>query len=406
VRHSSQPITLDPTQMRLGAGARRWAVVFAIIGVAGLAVSYFLGPMAGDEARKTFFHSYLVNFMYFLSLGLGSLFFVLVSHLVRAGWNATVRRIAEVIAWTLIPMVVPALVLLWGMNDLYEWSIPAVVEHDAILQHKASFLNPTFFTIRFAIYFIVWGGLSWWYLGRSVRQDSVGGVAISSGLERMAPLAMIAYALTVTLAAFDWMMSLSAHWFSTIYGVYYFAGSALAAFSLCAILTHRLKQSGKLGPAVNPVHFHDLGKLMFAFVVFWSYIAFSQYMLIWYANMPEETVFFELRQNTTWVFLSVMLLVGHFALPFLGLISRIPKLRPALLSLLGVWVLVIHWFDLFYLVIPASRPDGPAFNLMDVTCFVGLGGIFLALFIWRLAGVSLVAVKDPRLHESMELGHA
>ena len=404
--HSSQPITLDPAQMKLGAGARRLALVFAVIGVLGLGASYAMGPMAGGEATKTFFHSYLLNFMYFLSLGLGALFFVLVSHLMRAGWNVTVRRMAESIAWTLIPMVLPGLVLLFGMHELYEWSHADAVAIDPILQHKASFLDPSFFKLRFFIYFLVWGGLSWWYMRGSVRQDSNGDSRITVGLERMAPLSMIAYALTVTLASFDWLMSLNPHWFSTIYGVYYFAGSALSAFSLCAILAYRLKQQGKLGPAVNPAHFHDLGKLMFAFVVFWSYIAFSQYMLIWYANMPEETIFFELRQNPTWLFLSVMLLVGHFALPFLGLISRIPKLRPALLSLLAVWVLAIHWFDLFYLVVPNSRPDGPAFSLMDFTCFVGIGGLFLAVLIWRLAGVSLVPVKDPRLQESLELGHA
>jgi hypothetical protein len=169
------------------------------------------------------------------------------------------------------------------------------------------------------------------------------------------------------------------------------------------LLVGLLQRTGRLERIVNVAHFHDMGKLMFAFVVFWAYIAFSQYMLIWYGNLPEETVWYELRQSGPWLWLSLLLLFGHFIVPFLLLMSRHTKRRRMVLFGAALWLLAMHWFDLFYLVVPNGRPAGPPLRLADLTCLLGVGGIFLAGLFWRLGSARLVAVQDPRLSESLGL---
>jgi hypothetical protein len=225
-------------------------------------------------------------------------------------------------------------------------------------------------------------------------------------MEAVAAPGMILYALTVTFAAFDLLMSLTPHWYSTIYGVYYFAGCVLGFFALAPVLIAMLKRRGFLTRLVTPEHSHDLGKLMFGFVVFWAYIAFSQYLLIWYGNLPEETVWYSAREQGAWVWISVLLLLGHFVLPFLMLMSRYPKRKAATLVIGAVWLLIMHWVDVFYLVMPNVRTEGCPFRLMDLACFAGIGGLFLAVIFWRLGRTNLIPVNDPRLDEALSFENA
>jgi hypothetical protein len=391
-------------QLRLGRTGSRWTLVAGLLGLAGIAATALLA-MGSEAARQQFFRSYLVNFTYFLSLALGALFFVIITHLTRAGWSVALRRLAETVSWTLLPLAALALVVLFGMHDLYEWTHAEAVAGDPLLQGKAGFLNPTFFIVRLVGYFLIWNLLAWYFSSRSLAQDSSGEPGLTVRMEKVSAPGAILFALTVTFAAFDLIMSLYPHWYSTIFGVYYFAGAALGFFSLNVILMRALEGAGKLTRVVHVGHYHDMGKLVFAFVVFWAYIAFSQYMLIWYANIPEETMFYKLRQEGSWVGVSLVLLFGHFILPFLFLISRHPKRRRTVLALAAAWVLVMHWFDLFYLVVPGSRPADSIFSLLDLTCFVGLGGLFFAAVFWRMGRVNLVAARDPRLGESLGLDH-
>lgn len=387
-------------------GAGRWAGIFGAVGVIGLLVSVALGLGGGEHAREDFFRAYLTNYMFVLSLALGGLFFVLVQYLSRAGWSVTVRRLAEVMGWSILPLAPLALIIVWGMHDLYEWTHADVVATDTLLQGKEPWLNTNFFVLRLVIYFAVWAGFGWLYLRRSVAQDESRDPKITQRLERLAPAATILFALTVTYASFDLLMSLTPHWYSTIYGVYYFAGCFLGFFAFTILLSNGLQRAGKLTSAITAEHYHDLGKFMFAFVVFWAYIAFSQYMLIWYAHIPEETVWYEVRQNGTWLWLSVLLLFGHFFLPFFGLMSRYQKRRRSTLVLGAVWLLAMHWFDVFYLAVPGSRVGRAPVQLVDLTCFVGLLGIFLAVVTWRLGRAKLVPVGDPRLAESLGFENA
>jgi hypothetical protein len=396
---------LQGERLRLDRGGSRGWLIPGVIGLLGLAAAAVMAT-SSPEGRTDFFHSYLANFMYFLSLALGGLFFVLISHLTRAGWNVTVRRLAEVVAWAVVPLAVLAVVILFGMHDLYEWSHAEVLAHDELLQKKQAWLDPTFFAIRLAIYFLVWGLLATYFLRQSRKQDESGDPSLTTRMERVAAPGMIAYALTVTFAAFDLLMSLTPHWYSTIYGVYYFAGCILGFFAQAPVLIAMLKRRGFLTRLITPEHSHDLGKLMFGFVVFWAYIAFSQYLLIWYGNLPEETVWYSAREQGVWVWISVVLLFGHFILPFLWLMSRYPKRKTATLLVGAVWLLIMHWVDVFYLVMPNARPDGVPFRLMDLACFVGIGGLFLAVVIWRLGRTNLIPVNDPRLDEALSFENA
>ncbi len=371
-------------------------ILAAAVGVLGLVVSFALG--AGEE-KVRFLYAYLFAFLYFLSIALGGLFFVLLHHLARSGWSVVVRRVAEHVSATLPLFAFLFLPIVWGFGDIFAWS---QAEGDALIEHKAAYLNPTFFFVRAVIFFTVWIVLSSWYRRQSMRQDESGDVAISRRLRTFSAVGMILFALTLNYASVDWIMSLHAHWFSTMFGVYFFAGTVVAILATLILLILQLQAGGLLHNVVTWEHFHDLGKLLFAFTVFWAYIAFSQFMLIWYANLPEETSFFDHRWHGGWEHVSIFLAVGHFALPFLFLLSSDFKRRRWSLTLASCWLLFMHAVDIYWLVLP-NFPESHGFHpaWVDLSAFVGIGGLFLAVFARSLKGKALVPVRDPRLAESV-----
>jgi hypothetical protein len=354
-----------------------------------------------EDGLRRFYHSYLTNFAYFLSLSLGALFFVTLHHLVRAGWSVVVRRFAEAIAANVWWLAVLAIPVVLGMRHLYHWSDPAALAHDPILQGKQAYLNPVFFVIRLVVYFAVWGYLARYFYKKSVEQDTSRNLMLTVQMERKSGLAMVLFALTTAFASYDLLMSLDPYWYSTMFGVYYFAGSVVGFFSLMPIVTHLVQRSGRLTHAITVEHYHDMGKLIFAFTTFWAYIAFSQYMLIWYASLPEETIWYLRRQTGSWAGVSWLLLFGHFVVPFMGLLPRFVKRNPRMLVVPAAWMLVMHWMDIYWLVMPQMSPEGVPFSLMDLTCFLALGGLCATATIRRLAGRSLVPEGDPRLAESL-----
>ena len=271
-----------------------------------------------------------MTFAFFLSISLGGLFFVLLEHCTRAGWSVVARRVAEAIAANVWLMAVLAIPVVLGMHHLYHWSDAAAVAHDPLIEAKVGFLNPTFFMIRLAIYFTIWGVMATFLYRTSLAQDASGDPALTLRMERLSAPGMVLFALSLNFAAFDLLMSLDPHWFSTIFGVYYFAASVVAFFAVMPKVLWALQSRGILKNAITVEHYHDFGKLLFAFVVFWAYIAFSQYMLIWYANVPEETEWFLKRQTGEWTTVSLLLIFGHFVVPFLLLVSRFIKRRPLL----------------------------------------------------------------------------
>ena len=264
-------------------------LITLIVGVVALGLA-----AAMAWGTKQFFFSYLVAFCYFLSLAIGGLFFVIVQFATRAGWSVVVRRVAEHLMSTLplfVPLFIPIAI---GLHELYHWTHAEAVSTDPLLTAKSPYLNERGFYFRAAAYFAVWVTLARLFHARSIKQDSSGDVGLTKKMQVLSGPAIALFAFTVTFAAFDWIMSLDPHWYSTMFGPYFFAGAVVSEFALLAVLHILLQRAGGFGQ-VNAEHYHDLGKLLFGFTVFWAYIAFSQFMLIWYSNIPEETLWYAHR---------------------------------------------------------------------------------------------------------------
>ena len=375
----------------------RNALIAGILGLALSAAGYFVDS-------KQFFHSYLVAYVFWASIGLGGLFFTLLNHLVGAEWGIVLRRISETIMVTLPIMFVFFIPVIFGFHDLYHWSHPEAVDADPILKAKAGYLNPTFFIIRTIVYFTIWFIFGRMLYNMSIKQDG-GDQSNNEKMRRISAPGMILFAFTCTYAAFDWIMSLQPHWFSTIFGVWYFAAGLLASLAFINLFAQVLRRNGVLGEQITVEHYHDLGKLKFAFTIFWAYIAFSQFFLIWYANIPEETIFYLHRWEGSWQYVSLLLIYGHLMLPFLWLIPRFTKRSLPAMAFIGIWLLLMHWVDLYWNVFPNLHEHGFKLSWMDATTMIGIGGIFL-WFMWlRLSANSLIPVKDPKLDKSLHFAN-
>ena len=383
----------------------------AILGGLGCIATFFSG--SNEHGHTAYWYSYLIAVVFFLSLSLGGLFFVLIQHLTRAAWSVTVRRIAENVAGTLNwfwVLIIPVAVI--GGPDIFSWMHADVVAGDKILQAKAGYLNATFFYVRLAAYILVWVLLTRSLLKKSVAQDTSGDKNITKSLAKMSTYGLILYALTETFFAFDFMMSLNPHWFSTMFGVYYFSCSAVGIMALLIIIAAVLQKKGYVkSDVINTEHYHDLGKLLFGFNVFWTYIAFSQWMLIWYANLGEETDFFLLRTIGDWKTLSIVIPILHFAIPFLFLMSREVKRNIKALTFMSVWLLVISYVDIYWLIMPNINIShgghgygqvGVHFGLTDISSLLLAGGFFFYLLVKNMEKSSLVPLKDPRLSECLK----
>jgi hypothetical protein len=397
--HDSSVGALRAEQVTIprGHAFTRLPWIGAGIGTLGLVVS--LALRAGDP--KQFAFSWLVAFLFWLSLALGALFFVLIHFATQAGWGIVVRRLAENTMGTLPLFALLFLPVTLGMGELFPWINGIALGKDHVLIGKAPYLNTSFFVGRAVAYFACWSAIALFYLRRSRTQDATASPTISANLRRFSGPAIILLALTQTFAAVDWIMSLNPYWYSTIFGVYWFAGSFVSFFAFLTLMVLVLKRAKLMAGAVGSEHFHDLGKLLFAFTVFWAYIGFSQYFLIWYGNIPEETIFFRSRAVGSWASVSLLLAAAHFVIPFFFFMPRTVKRNPALLAIGATWLIVMHGVDLYWLVMPALHPQGVAFCMLDVASFLTVGGFFFAGVTFLMLGSPLVPVGDPRLPESL-----
>ncbi len=377
-----------------------------ILAVAGLGAT--LASAFGENKARAMF-SYLWAFETVLAIALGGLGWLLIDHTVRSGWGVVVRRFVETTAATL-----PVFALLWlpigflGFHELFPWSH----ESDPILLKKAWFLSPGFWYARAFVYLAVWSALGWFLYSSSVKGDTL---TDETERERMVHLVrkvcaggIFLYGVTLSFGAIDWLMSLQPHWYSTIFGVYYFTASILAFFAFVTLMSMAAQASGVLKTAITTEHFHDLGKFMFGYTIFWAYIAFSQFVLIWYANIPEETEFFMVRMEGGWQYISLGLPVAHFFVPFLFLLSRQIKRNNAWLAAGAVWTLIMHCVDIYWLVMPNYGAHGPgeheahlAPSYLDFTALLGMAGVFLAVYGVLLNRNKVVPINDPRLPESL-----
>lgn len=384
---------------------RRLPMIGLVLAVLGLGVSLALGfASASEEARHQLWHSWLIGSLFVLSIALGGLFFVLVQHATQAGWSVVVRRIAEITMATLPFLALLFLPpILFGLGDLFHWSHADAVAQDHLLTHKKPYLNVPFFLIRTVAYFAIWSALAIWFGRLSRLQDETGDHELTRRMRRASAPGLLLFALTVTFFAFDWLMSLNPHWYSTIFGLYFFAGSAMAFFSFLALAVIAGRRNGVLAEVLSAEHQHDIGKLLFGFVVFWAYMAFSQYMLIWYANLPEETGFFAQRLAGSWRTASAGLALGHFVVPFFFLLPRAIKRSAKALAAVSIWLLAMHALDLYWLVMPNLRNLQPAGRVAGLVAaaLIGCCGVFLAAFGLALRRQALIPLRDPRLPESL-----
>jgi len=370
------------------------ALAVGLIGLAVAAVGWYI-----DSTR--FYHAWLTAFVYWLSLGLAGLFFTMLHYLTAARWSVVLRRVSEGLMLQLPWMFVAFIPVLVGMHNLFHWTHEDAVAADHLLQGKSGYLNVGFFAVRAVVFCGIWTVLALMLRQRSLRQDASPEIDHVAGLRKLSAGGMLLFAATVTFASFDWLMSLEPHWYSTIFGVYFFGGLFLGGVSLIALISLFLRKSGVLRGSVTVEHYHDLGKLMFAFTIFWAYIGFSQYFLIWYGNIPEETFWFLARWEGGWKTTSLVLVFGHFALPFVLLIFRGVKRNLTMVGLIAAWYLLMHWVDMYWLVYPAYLEEGARIGWIEIAPVVGLGGVFFALF-WRSFSARPAApVGDPWLEDSI-----
>lgn len=428
-------------------------VVCLLLGV----VAAFVSPVRSGVSYAL--HGYVLAWTYVLSLCLGALFFVLLQHLFRAGWSVNLRRVPEALAACLPAVAVmgaPILLsVLAGQGTPYIWAQyvdgPTTAAHegeghdadtptagvsdaladvteadtapepdaaahpeehhgykalDDLTYTKYAYLNPVFFTIRALAYVAFWSyaGRLLWRL--STAQDADGDPAHTRRAEVFSAPGLLLFGVLITFAAFDLLMSLDPHWYSTIFGVYYWAGAAVGGFALMIVALNALQRFGFLTASVTTEHYHDLGKFLFASVFFWGYVAFSQYMLMWYANIPEEAPWFDRRGATTvvesqglWTWVAAALLAGHLLIPFAGLLSRHVKRHKGLLTFWAVWLLIFHWIDLWWLVLPEME-EGASYVASEALLTLGLLGLLAWRFTAVLGRASLRPLRDPRVEES------
>lgn len=406
-------------------GGARFAVASLIVGVVGLGA---VAVGAAFDVRQAAF-SYLMAFVFWHSIAFGGLIHLMIQHAINASWGVVVRRLAEGVAGTFPVLALLFLPLLAGLEVLYPW-VRVGVEggggEAARALERRSYLNVPFFCLRTAVYFSVWIVIAWILQRWTLRQAALveggegdggeesGGASLHGEESRrrsvelarkqrvLSAVGLPVVAFVVTFAAIDWVMSLEPDWFSTIFGVYYFSGSATAIVALLILLCFALQRRGYLRGVVTLSHYHALGKLLLVFVIFWAYIAFMQFLVIWIADIPREVEWYLVRSSGSWAVVAALLVVGHFVIPFCALLSWRLKRRPVALAAVGGWVIALHLVDVYWLILPALHHDGSRPNWLDLAALAGVGGVMVAYGIWRFRGRVVAPIGDPRYEDSLE----
>ncbi|HUI25415.1 MAG TPA: hypothetical protein VL403_04965 [Candidatus Kryptonia bacterium] len=388
------PDATFPFSLRSGHGLLRLQRTALGIGVPSLA----LAGLGGFFNPEQFFRSYLVAFLFWFGIALGSMAILMIHHIAGGAWGAVIRRLLESGTRTLPLLALLFLPLLLGMRELYEWARPEIVAHDEILQHKAPYLNVPFFALRAVIYFAAWLLLSGFLNRWSLEQDRAPSASVARRLENLSRGGLLLVGLTMTFAAIDWAMSLEPHWYSTIYSILIMGGQVLTAMAFVIPMAAWLAQDdGPLADIISPEQFHDLGKLLLAFVMLWTYFSLSQFLIIWSANLPEEIPWYLHRTQGGWQVIAIGLILFHFALPFLILLSRDIKRNARALAIVALGMMVVRFVELFWLITPAFEPSGFTAHWLDLVTLIGVGGLWLSFYVYQLKGRPVVPMHDPSL---------
>jgi hypothetical protein len=376
----------------------RFQKVSVRIGVTTLA----LCALGGLLNPKRFFEAYLMAYVFWLGIALGCQAILMTHHLAGGRWGFAIRRQLEAASKTLPLLAVLFIPCLLGLHSLYIWTHPEALAVDEVLRHKQPYLNAPFFVIRAGIYFAVWLGTMALLNRASVVQDQTPSREATRRLTLISGAGLGFYMLTMTFASIDWMMSLEPQWFSTIYGLLIMTGQVLGAFAFVIIVAALLVKYKPYTILIEPLHFHDLGNFLLTFVIFWAYMAFSQFLIIWSGNLPDENSWYLHRLVGGWKGVGVTLIILHFFVPFLLLLSRDLKRRSSWLSKVALMVFAMGLMDVFWIVAPGFGRPAPHVYWMDIIAPIGIGGLWIAMFIKQLKGQSTVPVHDSRIEEKLE----
>ncbi len=386
--HFQAPPQIDTLQ-KVGLG-------LGLVGLIGMAVGF-----ASDHAQ--FYKSYLLGYVFVLGIPIGSLALLMIHHLSGGRWSLALRRTFEASSRTLPLMAVLFLPIIFGIHDLYHWSHADVVANDAILRHKAPYLNQSGFIIRAVVYFVIWSFLALMLARWSAQQDTE-----RFPLDRFNKISgpgMLILGLTVTFASVDWVMSLDAHWFSTLFGLWFLVGMALTALAFSIVVAALLHNNANVAKALSTDRFHDYGTLLYAFIMLWAYLSYSQFLIIWSANLPEEIPYYLRRFGDGWQGVTLVVVAGHFVLPWLLLLFRSNKRTTRRLVAVACFMLVMRFLDVFWLIAPWVKQGAFGVHWMDIAAVLGVFGLWVGAFCYLLKGRAVLPVGDPYLPEALADGH-
>ena len=378
-------------------------LILILIGYVGLVLTWFFGI-----SDKVFYFSYLTSYFYLLSIILGGMFFIMVHYAFSSTWSVSIRRLMENTIMLIPLFTLPFLPVLYGMEKLFKW-LPNHYywnthdfEADHLIQHKLAYLNEDSFIFRALLYFVLWNIISIYIYYNSIKHDRTGEIKILENLRYfcMSPMGVFFF-ISLTGAGLDWHMSLDPHWYSTMFGVYTFAGAFLAFLAFLTFTIIRMQDQGYLKGIVSTEHFHDLGKYLFAFTVFYCYIAGAQFYFIWYSNIPEETIWYLHRWIGSWKIISVLLIVGKFFIPFFILIFRGSKRNIRLLQVMTIWILFMHYIDINFIIMPTVHKTNFHFGLYDLFTMISFALIFVGGFKFITTRSNLVPLNDTELVHSI-----
>ncbi len=384
----------------LRAAIRQWrtrAGIVGVLGVIALIAGWVLFPVQ-------FYRSYLWSYTFYLGLSLGCLAWLMCQYQSGGAWGVVIRRPAEAAARTLPLLALLFIPIAIGIPSLYGWSHSDIVARDPVLQHKHVYLNVPFFLIRAVAYFAGWNFLGWFLNRWSAREDREGPQVAHFKMSRIAGPGLVFWGFSITFMAIDWVMSVDPHWYSTMFGLLFVAGQGLSGLAFLITVMVLLSYVRPLSDILTPKHLHDLGKLLLANVMVWAYFSFSQFLIIWAGNLPEEIPWYVERLRGGWQYIALVLVFGHFALPFALLLSRDLKRNFKLLASIAVFILCMRVVDLYWYVAPDFRKGAVGVSWLDFAGLIGLGGIWLAYFLVQLEKRPLLPLNDIHLVETLEHG--
>ena len=392
---------VDNYQMDLSrwTAGRNTLVFAALIGILACIAGYISNP-----AR--FFQSYTVAFTFTTFIGIGAFFFVMVQYLTGSAWSVTMRRIMENIMYTLPMGLVLFVPLIAGLHEIYPWMNEQLVAGDAVLKAKSGYLSHDFFIYRGFGFFLLWSVWIFNIYRQSVKQDTERSIQQMHIASKWSAPGLFLAVVVGSLASFDWLMSLEPKWYSTIFGLVTLTGGALSFFSVMTLVLLSFRRAGILKNTVTQEHYHDLGKWMFALTAFYTYVAFSQYMLIWYANLPEETIWFRHRMVGSWLPISLAMPFIRFLIPFFLLLCRGAKRSLKMIGFIAMWSLVVEYVDLYWIVMPTYYKNGPQFHWLDLATLLTTVSICGLVFWSRFRKNKMIPVGDLRLQQSLHFENA